>query len=177
MSNGIRKIVFSAFLFGMAFVSFKFMIQPTNQALGQTKERVQTQSVRLREFEQAAVAAKSFDKQLEKLQEAIDFFESKLPSTSETHRVLEQVTLIAQRQGLQPKTISTMDMRNNSGYIEQPMKMTLEGNFNSFYSFMLELEKLPRIIKVRELDLNKTGDSEGWVQASFVISIFFQNGN
>jgi Tfp pilus assembly protein PilO len=45
--------------------------------------------------------------------------------------------------------------------------MQLVGNFNSFYSFMLELEKLPRIMKIRELELDKQKDHEGQIIADF----------
>ena len=117
------------------------------------------------------------NKQLGELEEAIKFFESKLPSTSEIYKVLEQVTVIAQKQGLKPKTIKTLEKKNNSGYVEQPLKMELEGNFNSFYSFLLELEKLPRIMKIRHLELQKMRDAQGQVSTNFIVSIFFQNNN
>jgi len=89
--------------------------------------------------------------------------------------VLEQVTVIAQKEGLKPKTIRTLKDKNNSGYIEQPLKMELVGNFSSFYSFLLELENLPRIMKIRELELEKQTTDEGQIAADFVVSIFFQN--
>jgi Tfp pilus assembly protein PilO len=53
--------------------------------------------------------------------------------------------------------------------------MELVGNFSSFYSFLLELEKLPRIIKIRELKLDKKKIDEGQISADFILSIFFQN--
>jgi type IV pilus assembly protein PilO len=131
----------------------------------------------LAKFQEASTAAESLTKQLEQLQDAMEFFESKLPPKSQIHEVLEQVTVIAQKEGLKPKTIRTLDKKNNSGYIEQPLKMTLEGDFGSFYSFLLELEKLPRIMKIRELSLQKHKDSEGEITADFIVSIFFHNMN
>ena len=127
------------------------------------------------EFEKTTAAAKDLTKQLEQLEEAIEFFESKLPPTSEIYKVLEHVTLIAQEQGLKPKTIRTLKKKDNSGYVEQPLKMEVEGNFSSFYSFLLELERLPRIMKIRELELEKQTKKEGQIAADFVVSIFFQN--
>jgi Tfp pilus assembly protein PilO len=53
--------------------------------------------------------------------------------------------------------------------------MGLVGDFNSFYSFLLELEKLPRIMKIRELSLDKENEVEGKIEAQFIVSIFFQN--
>jgi Tfp pilus assembly protein PilO len=108
------------------------------------------------------------------VEDAIGFFESKLPPTSEIDKVLHDVTIIAQKRGLKPKTIRTLQTKDNSGYVEQPLKMELEGNFNSFYSFLLELENLPRIMKIREIELNKQKQSEGLVTADFIVSIFFQ---
>jgi type IV pilus assembly protein PilO len=175
MNDGFRKVVFFVLIIGVAVAGYQYMIRPANKHLDETKERVQVKLDKLEEFEKASAAAEGLTKQLEQLQEAITFFESKLPPTSEIHKVLEQVTVIAQKQGLKPKTIRTLKKKDNSGYIEQPLKMGLVGDFNSFYSFLLELEKLPRIMKIRELTLDKKDKSEGRIEAEFIVSIFFQN--
>ncbi len=175
MTGGFRKAVFFILLVGIAVVGYQYMIKPANSNLAMAKERVDAKLTKLAEFEKATAAAEDLTKQLEQLQQAIGFFESKLPPTSEIHKVLEQVTLIAQKQGLKPKTIRTLTKENSSGYIEQPLKMELDGNFNSYYSFLLELEKLPRITKIRELELKKQQQGEGQITADFIVSIFFQN--
>ncbi len=175
MTGNFRKAVFSILLVGVAVVGYQYMIKPANKHLAETKGRVETKMAQLADFEKATAAAEDLTKQLEQLEEAIEFFESKLPPKSQIHEVLEQVTMIAQKQGLEPKTIRTLARKDNSGYIEQPLKMELEGNFSSFYSFLLELEKLPRIMKLRELQLEKHKNNEGQIAADFVVSIFFQN--
>jgi len=175
MTSGFRKAVFSALLFGVAVVGYQYMIKPANSHLAKAKGRLETKLTQFAKFGKAAVAAEGLTKQLEELEEAIKFFESKLPPKSQVHEVLEQVTVIAQKQGLKPKTIRTLKRKDNSGYIEQPLKMELVGNFSSFYSFLLELEKLPRIMKIRELKLDKQKSTEGQISADFIISIFFQN--
>ena len=130
----------------------------------------------LKKLEQATKTVKDLNKQLEQLEEAIAFFENRLPPKSEIHKVLEQVTEIAQRNSLKPKTIQTLYAAgDNSGYIEQPLKMELIGEFKSFYSFLLEIDKLPRIMKVRELSVDKQDNFDGWISANFIVSIFFQN--
>jgi len=175
MTSSFRKAVFSALLFGVAVVGYQYMIKPANSHLAEAKGRLETKLTQFAKFGKAAAAAEDLTKQLEELEEAIKFFESKLPPKSQVHEVLEQVTVIAQKQGLKPKTIRTLKKKDNSGYIEQPLKMELVGNFSSFYSFLLELEKLPRIMKIRELKLDKRADTEGQIAADFVVSIFFQN--
>jgi type IV pilus assembly protein PilO len=177
MTGGFRKAVFFVLLVGIAVVGYQYMVKPANRNLAMTKEQLEAKLAKLAEFEKTAAAAQDLTKQLEQLQQAIDFFESKLPPTSEIHKVLEQVTVIAQKEGLTPKTIRTLNKENNSGYVEQPLKMELDGNFNSFYSFLLELEKLPRITKIREIELKKQRQDEGQITADFIVSIFFQNRN
>jgi type IV pilus assembly protein PilO len=174
MSNNFKKFIFFALSVGVTILAYLYMIKPANKALAEQQARLQGKNAQLAEFEKAAAAARDINAQLEQLQRAVDFFESKLPPKSEIHKVLEQVTVIAQKNGLTPKTIKTLPKKNNSGYIEQPMNMELEGNFSSFYSFLLELERLPRIMKIRMLDLKKQKGLEGQIDAGFVVSIFFQ---
>lgn len=175
MKGSLRKVVFFVLLLGVAYLAYQYMIKPVNRHLAEQKVRVQTKLAKLAEFEEANAAAEGLGKQLEQLQEAIRFFESKLPPKSEIDKVLQDVTVIAQKLGLRSKRVLTLKKKDNSGYIEQPLKMELEGNFNSFYSFLLELEKLPRIMKIRELELKKQTKHEGQIAAAFIVSIFFQN--
>jgi type IV pilus assembly protein PilO len=175
MNSNVRKIVFFVMVISVSLIAYQYMIKPANEHLSATKDRVDKTLGKLKEFEKATAAAEDLSEELEELQEAIAFFESKLPPTSEIYNVLKNVTVIAQKQGLAPKTIKTLKIKNNCGYVEQPLEMKLVGNFNSFYSFMLELEKLPRIMKIREIKLDKQKDADGQVTADMVVSIFFQN--
>jgi len=175
MTSALRKVVFFVLLVGVACVAYEFMIKPANKNLAAQKAQVEAKLAKLAEFEEAASAAEGLSKQLAELQEAIEFFESKVPPTSEIDKVLRDVTVISEMQGLKPKTIRTLKQKQNSGYVEQPLKMELVGNFNSFYSFLLELENLPRIMKIRQLELAKQTGEEGRISTNFVVSIFFQS--
>lgn len=175
MNSGIRHLIFFVLIIGMAYVSWAYMIKPANEYLAQERAKMEVQRAKLNELQRATVAAEDLSEQLKKIEEAIQVFESKLPPSSEIHTILENVTLIAQRHGLTPKTIKTLKNEENRGYIEQPLEMELDGNFNSYYSFLLELERLDRITKIRELKLKKKSKSEGQTEAKFVMSIFFQD--
>jgi type IV pilus assembly protein PilO len=175
MTSGLRKIVFFVLLLSVTYAAYRFMIKPANANLAQQKKQLDAKLAKLEEFERATAKAENLNEQIEQLEEAVSFFESKLPPKSQIYNVLEQVTVIAQEKGLRPKTIRTMKEKNNSGYIEQPLKMELVGNFGSFYSFLLELEKLPRIMKIRDLKLKGKTKKDSEISADFVLSIFFQN--
>ena len=175
MTSGTRKFVFFVLLVGLSYVAYAYMIKPANQDFIEKREKMQQKAAKLSELEEATVAAKDLTKRLAQLEEAVEFFESKLPPKSQIDKMLNDVTIIAQKHGLNQKKIGTAKTKNNSGYIELPLKMELSGNFNSYYSFLLELEQLDRITKIRELSLMKTSKFEGHAKAIFVMSIFFQD--
>jgi type IV pilus assembly protein PilO len=175
MNNSMRKVLFFVVLIGMAYVSWEFMIKKANINLTHTRDQIAQKKAKLSELHRATQSAQDLSEQLEKIEEAIIVFESKLPPESEIDNILTDITVIAQKHGLTSKTIRTLKTRENSGYIEQPLEMVLTGNFNSYYAFLLEVEKLDRITKIRELMLKKQTNSEGQTEAKFIISIFFQN--
>ncbi|MCF7975335.1 MAG: type 4a pilus biogenesis protein PilO [Phycisphaerae bacterium] len=175
MWQSLRKFVFLLLVVGLALVGYQFVIRPAQQSLCESQERLEINRMKLTEFERTTNAALDLTTQLEQLQTAITFFEEKLPPTSEIHKVLEQITLIAQKQGLHPKSIRTLGQKQNSGYVEQPLEMKFEGNFTAFYSFLLEIEKMPRIMKVRKLEVDKTTQLDGQINTDCIVSIFFQN--
>lgn len=177
MDSNLRKIIFFVMLIGMTYGSYAYMIKPANDALVLQKEKLSQKANKLRQLETAPAVLDEINAQLERLEESIDILESKLPYKNEIHTVLEDVTVIAQKNGLAPKTIRTLKQKSSNGYIEQPIRMEVQGDFNSYYSFLLSLEKLDRITKIREMLIKSDPKEEGAMQASFVISIFFQDGS
>jgi type IV pilus assembly protein PilO len=174
MNTAIRKLVFFVALIGLAYVSNTRMIRPANAQMADQKAKLLEKQAKLRKLESAPAAAEELREQLGRLSQAVTFFESKLPPASEIETVLQDVTVIAKRNNLTSKMIRTLKTKQSNGYIELPLKMELHGNFKSYYSFLLELEQLDRITKIRELSLKKDDKAQGQIDASFVISIFFQ---
>ena len=175
MNNNIRKAVFFILLIGLVYISYVLMIRPANTNLSRQKEKVSQNMTKLRQLETAPAAIEDLRKQLTELEDGISLLESRLPPKSEIHTVLKNVTEIALQEGLTPKTVRTLKPKYNNGYIEQPLKLELEGDFKSYYSFLLALEKLDRITNIPELVIEKDSNFDGSMQATFVVNIFFQN--
>ncbi len=175
MNSGLRHIIFFVLIIAMAYISYAYMIKPANEHLTRQRMQMEASRSKLTELERATAASEDLSLNLEQMEQTIKEFENKLPPSNEIHTVLENVTLIAQRHGLIPKMIRTLKTTSNQGYIEQPLEMELHGNFNSYYAFLLELEQMDRITKIRQLELKKKSKLEGQTEAKFVVSIFFQN--
>ena len=175
MNGSVRHLIFFALIGAMIYISYAYMIKPANENLAQQRSQMETKRSKLAELARETADSDDLNARLEELERTIQEIESKLPPSSEIHTVLENVTLIAQRHGLTPKTIRALAAKNNRGYIEQPLEMEVHGNFSSYYSFLLELERMGRLTKLRKMELKKKSREEGQTEAKFVMSIFFQN--
>src|SRR5207237_272995 len=109
----------------------------------------------------ATTGISDLEKKIADLQSAIAFFESKLPQEKEIDKILQELWQMAEANALQTKTIKTLKSERAGGYSEQPIQMTLSGDFHGFYSFLLQLEKLSRITRVSQLKLEKITTNEG----------------
>lgn len=177
MNGNVRKLIFFVIIMGMTYSSYVYMIKPANGELALQQEKLEQKFKKLRELETAPTVLEDVNAQLARLEGSINILESKLPPQKDIHTVLQDITVIAQSNGLVPKTIRTLKQKYNNGYVEQPIKMELNGDFESYYSFLLSLEKLDRITKIREMTIKRDAKEEGVMKANFTISIFFQNAS
>lgn len=174
MNDGIRKLLFIMVLAGISFAAFALMIKPANKDIAEQKKRVQDKRAKLILLEEARKRIDSLDLQVTNLEEAVAYFETKLPNKNEIHEVLKQVTLVANKNGLQSKDVETLKSTYKNGYIQQPIKLALKGDFLSLYRFVVRLEKLERITKISEIDI-KTKDNFGDVEAIMIINVYYQD--
>ena len=83
----------------------------------------------------------------------------------------------AEQNQLTTRTIKTMKSQRGAAYSEQPIEMSLGGNFTGFYEFLLQLERLPRLTRINQLSLDKITGKEGEMEAKLTLSIFFEPEN
>ena len=139
-----------------------------------SKPRPQIKQTSSTNLKQATAGIEDLGRKIDELQKAIDFFESKLPQEKEIDKILKEVSQMAEANTLQTKTIKTLKSERGPNYSEQPIQMSLQGDFNGFYAFLLQLEKLPRITRVTQMNLEKIDERDGEMQAQMTLSIFFE---
>ena len=116
MKLGRREILFLTVMLGLIVCTYVFVFHKSNekraQLLKQTQERQQT----LESLRQATAGIDDLNRKIADLQEAIHFFESKLPQEKEIHNVLQEVTQKADQNGLQTKTFKSLKLERNANY-------------------------------------------------------------
>jgi Tfp pilus assembly protein PilO len=111
---------------------------------------------------------------IKRLEEALAFFDGRLPQQKDIDVILREVWRIAEAHALTPRSIRTGSPEAAARYNAQPITMSLEGKFSSLYEFLLGLERMPRITKVRQMQIAKMPQTEGIVQADLLVDVFFE---
>src|SRR5688572_23829912 len=174
MKPGIRVLLFAMVMIGLLVGSYFFVFLKHDEKKRDKQDQVNKKLKALSDLERATANVKDVDIKIAELKKATEFFESKLPQAKEMDKVLKEVWELAERNGLKTKSVRTAKAKKMSGYSEQPIDMSLSGDFHGFYEFMLQLEKLPRLTKVSHLHLSKMTDKDGDMQAQLTVSIFFE---
>ncbi|HZL37353.1 MAG TPA: type 4a pilus biogenesis protein PilO [Tepidisphaeraceae bacterium] len=154
--------------------SYFMVIKQANMKRQALLQDTRTKEEALANLERSTMGINDVNKKIADLQQAVTFFESKLPPAKETEKVLEEVWHIAEANSLTTKTIKTPAEKRTASYGEQEMELSLSGDFKGFYQFMLQLEKLPRLTRIKKMVLSKINDHEGAMQAELTLSVYFE---
>jgi Tfp pilus assembly protein PilO len=174
MKFGIRELLFVCVMVGLLGTSYFFIFTKKTaerEALEGDTAQKQRELVHLK---QQTAGIDDLSRKIDDLQQAIDFFESKLPQEKDVDKILKEVWQRAEENALTVKTVKTLKSERAASYSEQPIQMSLSGDFKGFYSFLLQLEKLPRITRITQMQLTKINDKDGEMQAQMTLSIFFE---
>ena len=174
MRFGFREFVFVVLLLAMPVASYFFVFQPRSARDAEALAEIRKKQQKLDQLEAATKNMLDLGEEIDKLSEAIAVFEQKLPEQREVEVILEEVWKLAAAHSLKPKSVRTDKIAGTAHYAELPIKMEIIGDFDGFYSFLLSLEKLPRITRMPEMKLKKIEGEEGKMTADITLSIFFE---
>ncbi len=174
MKFGVRELIFIAVMLGLLGSSYFLVFNKANQKRADIQAEIDRKQKALADLERARVGIDDLKVKVDELQQAITFFEGKLPESREMDRVLGDVTKLARDNGLEQRTFKTGKSKRAANYSEQPIEMTLAGDFEGFYVYLQQLERFERLTRVTKMDLTKMNDRDGAMQANVTLSIFFE---
>jgi len=147
---------------------------PTTQSDESLTHEIEDRRRALADLQRSTAGIDDINRKIKELQDAVQFFESKLPQEKEIETILEQVWKLAEANSLQAKTIRSGKTERTANFSQQAIEMNLSGDFTGFYLFIQQLEKLPRLTRLTDMSLTKISDHDGQMQASVTLSIFFE---
>jgi type IV pilus assembly protein PilO len=174
MKLGIREMVFFVVMLGLLGCSYVLVFKKMDQKRLALTQEVQQKQKALADLRDATAGVQSLGQKIDDLQKTISFFESRLPEEREVDTILKEVWQMAQDNSLQTRTVRTLPTESIASVRRQPIEMTLSGDFRGFYAFLLQLEKLPRLTRVTDMQLEKINEHDGEMTAKVTLSIFFE---
>ena len=185
MRLGLREVIFLVVLLVVPVASYFYVFKPRNAEIHQAQAEVEIKQAKLEKLREVTEKIDDIGLAIEQGREAIDLVEAKLPSRDQVEVILGDVWQLAARSSLEVKSVKSEKPVPAAGYMEQPLKVTMDGHFEGFYQFLMGLENLPRITRIQEMKLqrvtarNRRPDDEvqpGMMKAEFTLSIYYQPG-
>jgi type IV pilus assembly protein PilO len=173
MKFGLRELLFLAVMIGTVTASF-FSLKKTVARREAMQAETEGWKRQLAALNQAGGDTVDWNKKIAELKEAVKYLEGKLPAEKEIDVILTQVENMVKANALEKKMVKPLRIDRSASYNELPIEMTLSGDFNGFYAFLQQLEKMPRITRLTNMALTKITDRDGAMQAKITLSIFFE---
>ena len=182
MQFGSREVIFLIVLLVVPVASYFYVFKPRNHEIRQAQVEVENKQAKLDNLREVTEKIDDIGLAIDQGRAAIQLVEAKLPSARDVEVILEDVWELAASSRLSVKSIKSEKSVPAAGYMEQPLRISMEGQFDGFYTFLLALESLPRITRVHEMKLErksagrsgKDDDPSGVMKADFVLSIYFE---
>lgn len=177
MRFGFREIVFLFVLLAVPTASFWFVFKPQNEEIEQARQEISHKEEMLRKLSEVTEQTEDLAALNIEIERAIEMIESRLPTAKEVDVVLAQVAEIAKGHKLSLEKVKSDKPVGAAAYMEQPLNMIITGQFEGFYSFLLDLEQLDRITRMPNLTIERARDEDGAMKAEFTLSIYFEAMN
>lgn len=181
MKLGLRELTFVVILLAIPAGAWWFVFRPHSARNAEMRQEIQVKQEKLKALDRATATIGNLKEEIAALTKAVAFFESKLPSEKDIHKVLQEVWRLAEANRLITKSIRTLDDKMAgfttaaSAHREQPIAVKLEGDFKGLYAFLQALERQPRILRVHQMKLTKPKEApQGHVNAELTMSVFFE---
>jgi type IV pilus assembly protein PilO len=182
--RGMRDLAFVAVLIAVPIASYFFVFKPRNEEIAKARAEISAKNVRLDNLRRLTSRIGDLGREIVEREEELERLNQKLPDREGVDRILEQVTQLAQKSNLAVRSVKGEKVAPAGMAMELPLKTTIEGSFDGFYQFLLDVEALPRITRVHQMKISKLGLGPrdepnqmvgGSMRAEFTLSIYFND--
>jgi type IV pilus assembly protein PilO len=187
MKLGIREIAFLLVLAAIPVAAWFFVFEPRNQDIEESRQEIAKMETTLVRLDQLTREVGDVREAISEAEVRLAEFRQNIPDADEVDDMLAEIHRIGERNSLSIASIRALKQTEDQGYAEIPLSMQIEGQFKGLYRFLIDLERLPRIIRVQNLELERNMvesrgrkvDDEvvhGMIDASMTLVIYCAGG-
>jgi len=175
MKLGIRGLLILLIVVGMPVASYFMVFKPQNTAISTARKEAEHKAGLLAKLQEETARNADLAKTNEELRHTVKTIEARLPSGKEIDDLVRQVSDLAVASGLAPPAIKSAKPMPAALFMEQPIEMEVVGSFVGFFTFVAQIEKLPRITRIHDLKITGLAREDAELKAEFTLSIYFQD--
>ncbi len=151
-------IVFTVIVIGVSFIVLGYY--PLNKMLNKSKERkIQYDSFREQTYLNA-MAMPDLARKITDLKSRIGAYNSKIPASRDFAKFWDELTKVMNRCELTDRLIQPLGEVNGDTINSIPLNIKCCGKFSQLYEFLLETEKMGRILRFEEIRIDKKGSDD-----------------
>jgi Tfp pilus assembly protein PilO len=96
-----------------------------------------------------------------------------VPDQPHLDEFLQEVHRLSLRWGLRGLAMQESTIKHFNGYVAQPISLAFQGDYQDAYSFILHLENLARLVRVKNLAIHSTDERQGLVSVNMDLDIYY----
>ncbi|MDP6890082.1 MAG: type 4a pilus biogenesis protein PilO [Phycisphaerales bacterium] len=182
MNTTARKVGFVVALLGIPLTAWYTVFRPQNADIAEAMQDIATRQQQLDRISRLAEQIPDLEVALIAGEKLVQQVEAQLPRRRDVEGVLENIWQLAERNGMQVRSVKTKPPVPTAVYMELPLEVSMDGPFEGFYRFLLELETMPRITRLSRISIQEAGLKirvpqhelpPGSIATQFTLSIYF----
>ncbi|OGP22352.1 MAG: hypothetical protein A2054_07300 [Deltaproteobacteria bacterium GWA2_55_10] len=169
-----RILIVAAVNLVLVGLMYTFLIGPKYDEIKALGAELEALSVKLNESRLIAADIPKFLKEKEEMEMKLAAAIAQLPNAKEIPDLIDGISKSGEKAGLKILIFRPGKEVAKGFYAEVPVKMTVEGKYESFYDFSLKIAGLPRIVNLGGMDVKSQGHRNRVpvLKADFVATTF-----
>lgn len=155
MKLGTREIAFLVVLAAVPLAAWFFVFQPRNADIDEARRDIGTMEETLSRLDQLTTQVGDVRVAIDEAEARLADFRRYIPDAEEVDDLLGEMHRIGDRNSLRIASIRASNQAEVQGHLEIPLNMEIRGDFPGIYRFLVDLERLPRIVRVQSLQLER----------------------
>ena len=174
MHSRYREIFFLSAMLALMGCSYLMVRHSASEKYATLQADIVERRKAIAEFQQSVAGMDAMESEIDGVRKSINDFERHLPRQEQVDEIVTSLSRLATANSLVTQSIKMLPLSQTAGLGEQPVEMTLTGDFNGVYALLLQIEKMPRLTRVTQLKINKSDEHEQLVRAQITLSLFFE---
>lgn len=164
-------------LLAVLLIAFAVAVyRPITQRLADLDHQIAANRRQLDANQASAGQLNDVARRVDRLRLRLEHFDQRLPRRADPWLFIGDLTRLGQQASLRKVDVQPSLLNRRESFCEWPILLHFEGDFLNVYSFLRQIEEMPRLARVRKLEITQTDPKLGTVEVQMTINIYSIDG-